>query len=226
MSRSKALVLTAMLAGCHLIGGTDGLVIIDSGDESNSVTTTAATGGAPATSASSTGGGATCNDDVCAQNAGECKTCSCLEGIVCDCDPVAFGQACTGGYCDSDGTCVPCIDNVTFTCPNDLNCVDKTCVAASCTDGAPNGGETDLDCGGPCPPCANGDNCIDNDDCTSALCAQTVCMQCNQHSECGTQRYCEGNVCHPKKAYFESCSAHYQCLSNYCGCLGNVCGCV
>ena len=30
---------------------------------------------------------------------------------------------------------------------------------ASCTDGKQNGGETDVDCGGECPPCALGARC-------------------------------------------------------------------
>ena len=226
MSRTKALVLMALLGGCHLIGGTDGLVIIDSSDESSSVTT-AATGGATAASVSSTGGGATCSDDVCAQNASECETCACLEGLVCDCTPMPFGQTCSIGYCDSDGSCVECLDDTDHPCMNAaLNCEEKTCVAASCSDGEINGGETDLDCGGPCPPCANGQTCAINEDCQSALCVQTICTQCNTHADCGAQRYCEGSVCHPKKGLFDSCSASYQCLSNYCGCIGLVCGCV
>jgi hypothetical protein len=38
------------------------------------------------------------------------------------------------------------------------------------------------------------------------------------HSECGVDRYCEGNVCFPKKETFDSCDEDYQCLSNNCIC--------
>ena len=45
-----------------------------------------------------------------------------------------------------------------------------------CKDGAKNGEETDVDCGGPsCPPCANGKSCLARRDCTSLVCAGTTC---------------------------------------------------
>jgi hypothetical protein len=32
-------------------------------------------------------------------------------------------------------------------------CTGGTCQAPTCSDGFENGGETGIDCGGPCPPC-------------------------------------------------------------------------
>src|SRR5688572_4536632 len=40
-------------------------------------------------------------------------------------------------------------------------------VPMSCGDGALNGDETDVDCGGTCPPCEDGGDCVDPEDCVS-----------------------------------------------------------
>jgi hypothetical protein len=46
---------------------------------------------------------------------------------------------------------------------------------SDCSDGAQNGSETDVDCGGSCPPCALGKTCAAGTDCDSAFCASGVC---------------------------------------------------
>ena len=46
----------------------------------------------------------------------------------------------------------------------------------SCADGARNGSETGIDCGGACPSCANGRGCADNADCASARCVDEACV--------------------------------------------------
>lgn len=52
------------------------------------------------------------------------------------------------------------------------------CVAASCDDGAQNGSETSVDCGGAqCPPCSGGDGCASPDDCTSGVCLAEICQE-------------------------------------------------
>jgi parallel beta-helix repeat protein len=48
--------------------------------------------------------------------------------------------------------------------------------APTCSDGVQNGSETDVDCGGSCPPCANGQGCIGNPDCVSGNCVGNVCQ--------------------------------------------------
>lgn len=50
-----------------------------------------------------------------------------------------------------------------------------TGVLPTCDDGAVNGGESDLDCGGPCPPCQPGQKCDDPKDCAFGLCQAGVC---------------------------------------------------
>jgi len=46
----------------------------------------------------------------------------------------------------------------------------------TCDDGLRNGDETHLDCGGSCPPCADGQGCVDLSDCTSMVCRSGFCL--------------------------------------------------
>lgn len=47
----------------------------------------------------------------------------------------------------------------------------------SCSDGARNGTETGLDCGGPsCPDCPPGQGCSNGGDCTSGICTGGICQ--------------------------------------------------
>ena len=64
----------------------------------------------------------------------------------------------------------------TGTCPGDLSCypADGRCYLTlpetSCDDGLRGGDESDVDCGGSCPACADGAMCTTADDCQSGLC--------------------------------------------------------
>ena len=44
-----------------------------------------------------------------------------------------------------------------------------------CADGVHGEGETDVDCGGLCPPCGNGSGCLEDADCDGGGCADGVC---------------------------------------------------
>lgn len=44
-----------------------------------------------------------------------------------------------------------------------------------CFDGRRNGDETDRDCGGSCPGCMDGDDCVEDTDCLSGACTGGVC---------------------------------------------------
>ena len=46
---------------------------------------------------------------------------------------------------------------------------------ASCLDGVTDGGESDTDCGGPCPACAVGSDCLVSTDCLTGSCIGEVC---------------------------------------------------
>src|SRR2546429_131245 len=49
-------------------------------------------------------------------------------------------------------------------------------LSSSCADGVQGGSETDVDCGGSCPPCAVGRACVGNGDCASAHCFGGFCF--------------------------------------------------
>lgn len=48
---------------------------------------------------------------------------------------------------------------------------------ATCGDGRLDGDETDLDCGGGCPPCAPERRCLGDDDCQSGSCLEGACAR-------------------------------------------------
>ncbi|MCB9734190.1 MAG: hypothetical protein H6745_16460 [Deltaproteobacteria bacterium] len=48
-------------------------------------------------------------------------------------------------------------------------------MAPTCSDSARNQGESDVDCGGPCDPCALGATCGGSADCATGLCADGLC---------------------------------------------------
>lgn len=63
-------------------------------------------------------------------------------------------------------------------------------VQLSCTDGAKNGAESDLDCGGDCAPCALAASCSSSPDCESGVCTQARCVApadaCGAFAGCST----------------------------------------
>ena len=73
------------------------------------------------------------------------------------------------GVCDGHGGCAECV--VAAQCTGSDLCVDNRCVPPECVDGAKNGYETAVDCGGPsCIPCGSAKACLRDRDCQSALC--------------------------------------------------------
>ncbi|MEO1483498.1 MAG: hypothetical protein AAFU77_15430, partial [Myxococcota bacterium] len=64
-----------------------------------------------------------------------------------------------GGFVDGDENCRDEFDALT-------ECVDGFCAPPTCDDAHINGGESDLNCGGPCPErCSLGQVCFDDNDC-------------------------------------------------------------
>lgn len=94
-------------------------------------------------------------------------------------------------------------------CPDGLSCnADGACIAPACDDGAHNGNETDMDCGGDCPGCALGRACETGLDCESGACTDRVCTE--------PPPGCE--VCDDNAACVEPGSAQpCQCRSGYQG---------
>ena len=222
--------VTMLVTGCHLIGGTEGLYIIDEDP-------TVGSGGATSSSSSSAGGSSTgeggvggqpilCTEDICVGSDGPCRVCSCSNDLTsCQCTNAEPYSACdrdpnvpgTDGVCFGS-ECVDCVENMVDDCPPEKpTCQVFTCIPEGCDNMQKDGTETDTDCGGSCAKCQNGQSCISNTDCQSSWCAGgTTCAACSGDSDCGSSRYCRDGVCHPKKPDFSSCGEGLTPKPNWC----------
>ncbi len=95
--------------------------------------------------------------------------------------------------CDGTGSCVAC-NQATDCAANGAYCYAHDC--ASCADGAQDGDETGVDCGGAhCLKC-NGDACTSYTDCASNSCSGGTCYPCAADAQCGTG-HCTNGTCSP-----------------------------
>jgi hypothetical protein len=62
---------------------------------------------------------------------------------------------------------------------------DPLAPSPTCSDGIQNGDESDVDCGGSCSRCANGQSCRGRNDCAGALCQFERCYECFGGGDCG-----------------------------------------
>ncbi|MCY0985853.1 hypothetical protein OV203_01840 [Nannocystis sp. ILAH1] len=153
----------------------------------------------------------------CPAEASECHAPACQAGV---CDEVALlpGAPCATGVCDGDGTCVECV--LPENCPMGQLCIAQQCVPPTCDDGAENGMETDVDCGGPvCAPCSPGGACEDDSDCQSGVCTGQVCQAaaCDDGVENGGESDvdCGGPDC-PLCGTDDACDDDLDCESQVC----------
>ncbi|MEQ9323097.1 MAG: hypothetical protein RIF41_28280 [Polyangiaceae bacterium] len=108
----------------------------------------------------------------------ECTADSCTNGVALnESNPDA---PCSNGFCDAQGNCVEC--NQATHCASNVDktvCQSGVCVPQACVNGVfdPVEGETDVDCGGPCAPCADGEGCLLPEDCLSGVCIPDA-MEC------------------------------------------------
>jgi hypothetical protein len=98
----------------------------------------------------------------------------------------------------------------------------------TCDDDAKNGSETDTDCGGPCGPCADGDNCLSADDCQNGYCSglfECASPACDDGDQNGTEtdEDCGGDDCAPCMNG-RMCEDNDDCASN--ACTDNECECL
>ena len=75
------------------------------------------------------------------------------------------------------------------------SCTASPSREGSCTDGIQNGGESDVDCGGPCRSCSFGETCRQNWDCESRRCLDAPTRTCAQRAGCGDGRFAIGEQC-------------------------------
>ncbi|MBW2456154.1 MAG: hypothetical protein JRI68_16665 [Deltaproteobacteria bacterium] len=187
-----------------------------------STSTSSGTGGT--TSSSGTGGvGGLFNEcDTPADCNGQdtdCQTVTC-QGNTCGFDNAAISTACdddAGNVCDGLGHCVECI--TADDCPGSMDCQALECVGTACDDTEMNGDETDVDCGGSCPPCENGDNCLVADDCVSKFCdGDSTCAACTGNTDCAgaTDTWCDNGLCVDQKQDGTACGDDGECVNGHC----------
>jgi cysteine-rich repeat protein len=96
----------------------------------------------------------------------------------------------------------------------------------SCFDGNKSASETDVDCGGNCPPCGEGKKCSGNQDCGSALfCKFNICTatSCSDTLKNGLESDVDcGGGC-PKCSVDKACNIDSDCASNFCHPLNKKC---
>ena len=122
--------------------------------------------------------------------------------------------------CKAGKDCVKASDCETKSCSPATPTSTGKCQPPSCTDGAKNGDETDVDCGGSsCPACADSRKCLAPSDCTSKVCTSGTCIvpTCldGVANAKETDVDCGGGVC-PKCKPGKKCAATTDCLTDLC----------
>ncbi len=117
-----------------------------------------------------------------------------------------------GKLCNQNGDCVSQRCNKAV--------VPAVCSVPTCTDGAMNGDETDLDCGGPsCNDCADNKKCKDKDDCISKVCTGGFCKvpTCSDGVQNANESDVDcGGACAVKCALGVKCASAADCTSGAC----------
>jgi cysteine-rich repeat protein len=169
----------------------------------------------------------------CADDDNDCTAPACVDGA-CSFLALPAGTPCDDGggtVCNGDGACGTCTGDEQ--CSDGKLCIDGLCVPPYCVDGALSGDETDVDCGGSCPPCSIGQRCAEPEDCESLFCDKGadgaggsgggasfgVCAPCSEAGGCPSGHYCDPeppNFCVPKKDDGEPCQAGIECVSSHC----------
>ena len=90
----------------------------------------------------------------------------------------------------------------------------------SCDNGLLDDGETDVDCGGPCPtPCMDDEGCSMPGDCDSGVCEDGICIpaSCEDgvHNAAETDKDCGGPDCDPCHDG-KTCETADDCVSTVC----------
>ncbi|MBN1386380.1 hypothetical protein JW968_05405 [Candidatus Woesearchaeota archaeon] len=95
-------------------------------------------------------------------------------------------------------------------------------IGLTCANNKKDGDETDVDCGGSCPGCADGGSCLVNSDCQSLLCDLNVCVF-NPYRSCSnlvkdgeeTDVDCGGALC-TACANGRMCLQNRDCMTGFC----------
>jgi len=130
---------------------------------------------------------------------------------------------------DKDGKCGPCLDGYTgLSGSANAKCTSEV-VADTCSNGVQDEDETDIDCGGSCASCENGDSCSEDTDCKYNNCVSDVCtapqktcstsggVECAGNGECGYYKKSSGKSVSTCSVTESSCIATCTCDSGYYG---------
>jgi hypothetical protein len=183
--------------------------------------------------------GATCTVGQMCKAAGDCASGTCGSGGTCSSSQCSDGSK-DGNETDIDcggGTCAKCGNGKGCKIGNDCsssfcNVPMNMCVDSQCKDGAQDGSETDVDCGGTCSTkCALTKGCKSGNDCASTWCnaMQNMCVD----SQCkdGIKDNGESDVdCGGASTGCNKCPAgkgcgttDANCASGYCNYNNNLC---
>jgi hypothetical protein len=234
MSIAGLVVLASGAAGCHCITDLSDLQYVLQPSTSGAAGTGVGPGpggggeaGAPPAGGGGVGGSGGSGPLECVTAANcpvdaDCGLCECKQ-MKCACQLVAPGTMCPGGkVCDAAGQCVECLGDTDCKAPTPF-CVGGKCVDPTCTDGKIGGSETDVDCGGACPPCDNGKKCGGNGDCKSNYCSGGVCAACVVDADCAPDGFCQAGACAAKLPLGKACGSPTQCQSGSCAVDGVCC---
>jgi hypothetical protein len=186
-----------------------------------------------------------CGGSYCAGCAGgkKCALNSDCASAFCNVNTLTcVASGCSDGVKDGQETDVDCGGATCSKCAVGLSCLTSSdcattfcnvstlkCVASQCADGAKDGAETDVDCGGgTCTKCGLNQGCTADSDCTSNACdAQTnkcVADQCADHRKDGveTDVDCGGGTC-GTCATEKACLVDADCTSGGCTTGTKVC---
>jgi hypothetical protein len=154
----------------------------------------------------------------CPQSESPCERASCRDGS-CGFTSLALGEACgVELVCDAAGACVACIG--ADDCGDDA-CVRGVCAPPHCANTQHDDTvESDVDCGGLCPPCALDASCDFAGDCESGVCAAGSCSTCQEDLHCAQSpgTYCDAvaATCLPDKDLGVTCSRDNECQAGSC----------
>ncbi len=178
---------------------------------------------------------ADCASGTCGSN-NVCVATQCMDGVK---DGAETDKDCGGGTCSGCALGLVCAEGTRDCLSMFCNAMTKICVADQCHDGAVDGSESDIDCGGPtCPHCAVNQGCKSGGDCTSMFCninsLKCVATQCQDGIKDNgeTDIDCGGGAttsC-PTCAIGKGCgTVDANCASSYCNyvtglCVATACG--
>jgi hypothetical protein len=159
---------------------------------------------------------ADCTSGVCSGAPKTCQAPLCTDNVKngsetdTDC-----GGSCPNQCASAQGCTVPkdCQSGVCSGTP-------KACQAPACGDGVKNGGETDVDCGGPCAKCQDLKGCAATADCQSGVCsgAPKACQpaHCTDGVKNGSETDTDcGGGC-PACSNAKTCGGDLDCASGRC----------